>query len=106
MEDVDSDDGKSGATLVRRREDLAVVLGQQTAKDPAAFGELLPDLTSGDGLLWKFGIGLALGTDDPERMWKVLAAQFRATEEKARNSLVLSGFLEGCNAGHVAYATR
>jgi hypothetical protein len=106
LEDVDSDEEKSTATLMLRRENLAVVLGQETAKDPAAFGELLPDLTSGDGLLWKFGIGLALGTDDLERMWKVLTAQFRATEKKARNSLALSGFLEGLNTHNPALVDR
>jgi hypothetical protein len=106
MEDVDSDDAQSAATLVQRRENLAVVLGQETAKDPAAFQELLPDLTSGDGLLWKFGIGLAAGTDDPDAMWKVLIAQFRATGERARNSLVLSGFLEGLNTRDPAHVNR
>jgi hypothetical protein len=106
MEDVDSDDEKNAATLFQRREDLAILLGQQTAKDPAAFQELQSDLTSGDGLLWKFGNGLALGTDNPEVMWKVLTAQFLQTEEKARNSLVLSGFLEGLNIRDPAHVDR
>src|SRR5262249_19008374 len=53
------------------RENLAILLGQETAKDPVAFQELLPDLASGDGVLWKFGLGMALGSDDPDAMWKV-----------------------------------
>jgi hypothetical protein len=104
MEDVD--DEKGAATVSRRREDVALALGQETAKDSAGFQELLPDLTSGDGLLWKFGVGLALGTDDPDGIWNVLTAQFKATEKKVRNSLVLSGFLEGMNTRDSAHVDR
>jgi hypothetical protein len=104
VEDVDIDDGKNPA--VRQREEPAVALGRETAKHPATFGELLPDLTKGDGLQRNFGIGLALGTDDPEEMWKALTAQFRATKESERNWLVLSGFLEGLNTRDPALVDR
>jgi len=106
MEDIDGDDGHRAANLVQRRETLAIALGCEAAKDPVAFRSLLPELTSGDGLLWKFGMGLALGVDDPDAMWSALTGQFATTDENARNSLVLSGFLEGLNTRDPTHVNR
>jgi hypothetical protein len=106
LEDFDAKDDGGAATTLQRRDAMATALGIEAAKDPAAFQELLPRLTSGDGLLWKFGVGLALGADNPDAVWNTLTSQFAATGEKSRNSLALSGFLEGLNGKDPAHVTR
>jgi hypothetical protein len=97
LDDFDIEDDDGAATMLQRRDAIAIALGKESAKDSDAFEELLPELTSGNGLLWMFGKGLALGADDPDALWSALTAQFAATPEGARNSLVLNGFLEGLN---------
>jgi hypothetical protein len=106
LDDFDVDDDTDTAAPLQRRDALAVALGVKTARDEQAFKELLPELTRGSGLLWMFGKGLARGAGDPDAVWKALTSEFAATEENARNSLVLSGFLDGLNASDPKHAAR
>jgi hypothetical protein len=94
FDDLDLDDGDDGEHSVERANHAAVTLGQDTARDAAAFQALLPELVSEQGLLWKFGYGLATTADDPAGMWVALVAQFAATPERNRYSHVFCGFLE------------
>jgi hypothetical protein len=95
LEDFDLEEDNGAATMLEQRNAIAVALGKEAAKDAGSLNELLPELTRGNGLLRMFGKGLARGADDPDALWKALTTQFAATEDKARNSLVLSGFLDG-----------
>ena len=106
LDDFDVNDDTDTATALQRRDSIAVALGVKTAGDEEAFKELLPELTRGSGLLWLFGKGLARGADDPDAVWQALTSEFTATEESARNSLVLSGFLDGLNASDPKHAAR
>lgn len=76
-----------------RRQLVAEELGKQTADDAQVFDDLLPELVSGEGLLFSFGRGLATGTHNPEEFWKALVAQLAATPEDQRDIRVLLGFL-------------
>jgi hypothetical protein len=100
------DDDTNTASELQRRDAIAVALGVRTAGDEEAFKELLPELTRGDGRLSMFGRGLARGADDPDTAWQALTSEFRATEENARNSAILSGFLAELNASDPKHAAR
>jgi hypothetical protein len=104
--DVDVDDDNDAATALERRDAIAVSLGVKTAGDEQAFTELLPELTRGDGVLWMFGKGLARGAKDSDAVWKALTSEFKATDQNARNSPILSGFLEGLNIKDPKHAAR
>src|SRR5262249_36573925 len=106
LDDFDVDDDSGAATALERRDAIAVALGVKTAGDEPAFKELLPELTRGSGLLWMFGKGMARGAGDSDAVWTALTGEFKATEENARNSVVLSGFLDGLNGRDLTCAAR
>ena len=106
LDDFDVDDDSGAATAMERRDAIAVALGVKTAGDEPAFKELLPELTRGSGLLWMFGKGMAQGAGDSDAVWTALTGEFKATEENARNSVVLSGFLDGLNGRDLTCAAR
>jgi hypothetical protein len=96
FDDIDYDHDDEGANSISRLNRLAVNLGRDTAHDPHALQELLPELVGSYGAAqWNFGTGLATSADDPEAMWIDMVAQFAATPERNRNAQVLRGFLEG-----------
>lgn len=106
LDDFDIDDDNAAAAGLQRRDAIAVALGKKTAGNEEAFKELLPELTRGSGLLWMFGKGLARGAHDLDAVWNALAAEFKSTDEGARNLLVLSGFLDGLNVMDPKHAAR
>jgi hypothetical protein len=91
--DYDDDDGAAGA--LERIDRISASLGKAAALDSEVMKALLPDLTAGQGRLWSFGRGLALGTDNPHEMWNGLVAQFADTLPARRNTQVLRGYLGG-----------
>jgi hypothetical protein len=97
--DYDDDDETNSISRLNR---IAVNLGKDTAHDPGALQELLPELVGSYGAaLWNFGTGLGTNTDDPEAMWRDMVRQLAATPERSRNTQVLRGFLEGLSARDV-----
>ncbi len=94
--DLDEADGDGDiTTAMQRRAALVQDLGQETAKDKAAFGELLPDLVAGPGKLFDFGRGLASGAEAPSVLWQELVSAFGKAPKAKRNDQVLRGFLSG-----------
>jgi hypothetical protein len=96
--DLGDPDDDDDADPLDRMYRIAIRLGEDTARDSAAFQEVLPELVSGEGALWHFGKGLATRTPDPEAMWAALAARVGMTPERSCNTQVLRGFLEGLSA--------
>jgi hypothetical protein len=92
----DDEEDESSLTAYERADCLAEQLGQLVAADGTSFSVLLPRLVENrQGRQWRFGFGLAKGTDDPEAMWRLLVAAFEAVEVENRNIQVLNGFLAG-----------
>ena len=93
LDDFDEDEDVGGT--IDRPDRIAIALGKDVAHDEAVLAELAPELTSGEGRLWLFGQGLASATQNPTKVWRLLAAQFCATQALHRNAHVLRGFLHG-----------
>jgi hypothetical protein len=89
--DFDDDDADS----LDKADRIAVALGKDASHDPTIISTLLPELVAGQGRLWRFGRGLATGTDDARSLWSSLVTEFGQTPEARRNTQVLRGFLEG-----------
>lgn len=69
-------------------------LGEEVARDAASLSALIPSLVgTPSNLLWFFGEGLAIGTTDPEGLWRRLILAFAATDKSARQPEVMRGFL-------------
>lgn len=94
----DVDDGSDVASAYTRMNALAVTLGRETAQSCDVFKELLQELVTGQGRLWMFGRGLAIGAGDPEAIWRSLATEFATVPEAERNTQVFSGMLEGLSS--------
>jgi hypothetical protein len=73
LEDVEDDDY---AAAMERASATIEALGRDVALDEEAFAALLPDLVVGDHKLLAFGRGLALGSDDPTRVWQMIQREF------------------------------
>jgi hypothetical protein len=97
LDDFDIDDDGATSTAVDRRNTIVLALGKDTARDEEALKKLLPELTQESGHLRMFGKGLALGAANPDATWKALTLAFTATDPAVRNTLILSGFLDGLN---------
>ena len=95
FDEFDFDDDDDGAGSLDKADRIAAALGKDASHDPAIITALLPELVTGQGRLWRFGRGLATGTDDPRTLWTSLVTQFGQTPEAQRNTQVLRGFLEG-----------
>jgi hypothetical protein len=97
FDDDDDDEAAAPQTTVKltRIEEIAQRLGTQVANDCDAYKELLPDLVSGVGRLFSFGIGLATGLQDPTARWDELRAAYASADSRKRNISVLGGFLRG-----------
>jgi hypothetical protein len=100
------DDEEENAGSPDRLENIAAALGKNVADDDNALNELLPELVKGQGRLWSFGRGLAMGADEPTIKWKSLVAAFAATPEKERNSQILCGFIQGLGKRDLNLANR
>ena len=78
-----------------RIEATAKSLGEEVARDEAAFDELSASLVTGSGQLWALGRGLAYGSSEPEKIWRSLCARIRQTSPENQNAMVLRSFLYG-----------
>lgn len=94
LDDFDYGDDDDTRAL-ERIDQVSTSLGRAAAHDEDVMQAVLPDLTAGQGRLWSFGRGLALGSDDPRVLWDSLVAQFADTPPARRNTQVLCGYLEG-----------
>lgn len=88
------DTEESISVSLQKRVALVHELGETTAKDEAAFGEILPELFNNRGQVFDFGRGLAKGTDEPKKLWKKMVAEFGKAGANV-NTQVLRGFLNG-----------
>lgn len=102
----DVEDDKNIVAGLARLDALAVTLGRDTAQSSEVLNELLYELVTGQGRLWMFGRGLAIGADNPEVLWWRLVKEFGAAPEADRNTQVLRGMLEGLNGKNVELANR
>jgi hypothetical protein len=89
LDEVDND--HLGA--MRRATATVEALGRDVAADDEAFSTLLAGLITGDYKVIAFGVGLALGTHDPEGVWRRIVAQMPATKETRIG--LLGGFVQG-----------
>jgi hypothetical protein len=87
--DDETDFGKSRAKATIGIESL----GEKVAANETVLQELLPELLSGEGELWHFGMGLARGSHDPKLLWNRLTVQLAKTPENTRNVNVFRGFV-------------
>jgi hypothetical protein len=93
FEDYDEDGVADIHKRMARAEAIAQELGMAIAADEPLFTRLLPEIVSGDGLFWPFGMGLMEGAADSRLMWLRLTDAMTALDERSRQPLVLRGFL-------------
>lgn len=93
FEDYDEDGTSDIHQRIARAEAITQELGKAIAGDEPLLTTLLPEIVSGDGRFWLFGMGLLAGAADAREMWVRLTDAITATEVKSRNPLVLRGFL-------------
>jgi hypothetical protein len=77
-----------------RTEALAKELGVEVTNNDSSFATILPEILSGTGKLFSFGMGLGSGAPDPANCWQSLRAGLAAIPAKRRNMQVLVGFLD------------
>jgi hypothetical protein len=71
-------------------------LGRDVAVDEALFAELLGELLGGGGKVADFGRGLALGANEPIRLWALIVEKLATT--KITRVDLLGGFLAGLHS--------
>lgn len=78
-------------------EKITKELGFQVAQDTSTFISFLPEMVSTyASRLYIFGQGVAEGSEDKFRNWKLLLDQFNDTDPKKRQIIVLVGYLSFC----------
>ena len=77
-------------------------LGRDVALEERMFDALLPELLGGGGKVADFGRGLALGAEEPTRLWNLMVG--RLTTVKVTRVDLLDGFLEGLHICDVSLA--
>jgi hypothetical protein len=88
--DGTDDVGKTMAQV----ESVANDLGRAVAADQDSLAELLPELIAGSSQqLWRFGAGLAEGTEEPRAIWSKLVTHLAAAPPDKGNPQVFRGFL-------------
>ena len=94
-EDLEGE-GKAVASEEKVQE-AARLIGSQVAQDDEILNILLPDLFSIFNIrLQSFGMGLAVGCENKEELWKILRDQYEKTPLEERRANVLIGFLSSC----------
>jgi hypothetical protein len=86
-------DAENFAITYERANRTARELGVETARNPVALAELLPEMCINDGRLYLFGQGLSDGATDPADLWNQLLAAYTTAPSRARNIQPLRGFL-------------
>lgn len=94
-----NDDDESGKSIVSRHERAnkrAVELGTQLATDDDLIDSILPEaVTKAAHRAFLVGKGLALGSPDPQGVWRKLSRYLGEAEQNTRNPEVVSGFISG-----------
>jgi hypothetical protein len=93
VDDVELGSADSFPVAMEKKAAEVKALGEEVASDPSAFRELLPEIVSGAGNLWHFGMGLARGTEHPKALWQELSQQFAITAQQTRHLQVFRGML-------------
>jgi hypothetical protein len=102
LDDLDEVENDDVAGAMERAAATIEALGRDVANDDEAFKVLLSDLMEGNGKVITFGRGLALGADNPERMWRSIVAQMAAANKST--VALLGGFLQGLRVSNPALA--
>ncbi|MBW7885620.1 MAG: hypothetical protein H3C34_23925, partial [Caldilineaceae bacterium] len=108
MDNEAPDEADNALSALQRAEEITAALGQTTAGDHDALEALLPDLLGHEVKHYgmAFGKGLATGASDLVTLWQQLVGAFAAKPERARNPLVLRGYLRGASTRDPATTAR
>lgn len=90
-----STNAESIASAMKRTAAMAEELGNELAVAPDSLQLLLPEVVGGQGQIWPFGRGLALGAPEPMALWKKLVRQLAERPTDQRNSGILGAYLNG-----------
>lgn len=102
LDDYDDVEERDYHAAAARAAAAAEQLGRDVSLDEKLFEALLPELLAGGGKVADFGRGLALGADEPTRLWALIVEQL-AISNVTRVDL-LGGFLEGLHRRDVSLA--
>jgi hypothetical protein len=92
-DDVDIGNPDSYRVAMERKNDEVAALGTEVANDEVALEELMPEIVSGGGNLWHFGMGLASGNKNPKDLWQGMVRQFARTPLGNRDVRAFRGML-------------
>jgi hypothetical protein len=98
VDEIDTDDIDSYRVAAEQQQAEAKALGSEVARDRSALRELMPEIVSGGGNLWYFGMGLANGTRDPKHLWYEMVHQLELTATEDRDTRAFCGILFELNA--------
>lgn len=93
VDDVDLDKSDSFRIAMKRKSEEAVTLGCEVASDQAALQKLLPDIVGKAGNLFDFGMGLARGAKDPNKLWQTMMDEFAQIAAENRGLSAFCGIL-------------
>lgn len=97
VDEVDTNDHQSFSVALDRQNEEATALGQEVANDQVALRELIPEIVSGEGNLWHFGMGLA-NAENPRELWREMVQQFARTPVAHRDVRAFRGMLSELGA--------
>ncbi len=93
IDDLQDDSTDSHTVAMEKKATETEALGKEVATNPAAFGELLPEIVTAAGNLWHFGMGLARGAEHPKIIWQELSQQLAVSAAHDHNVRVFCGML-------------
>ena len=93
LEDLDDVQDHDYAAAAARSAAVVESLGRDVAIDEEAFKTLIPELAAGTGKVAGFGRGMALGAENPRRIWTAMVTQLATT--LAPTVDFLCGFIAG-----------
>ena len=94
----DIDDEEDASAGYRRTEETTRKLGAEVAQDAVTLNILLPEIVSTYGRrLFSFGVGLAEGCSDKQKLFHALYLAIEKTPPEMRQINVFLGFLSSCS---------